>query len=133
MEISILEEWITRLEALEWDLNYQIHVIDDMKKTLEDIKQTSKTYSSEQVDENQRNLYFKKQVMNPYPVEDHSYSAYEKGFMEGYQEAVKLQSGKIYSEEDMKLCYMQGWNRGKDGDSTQMNSYLKSLGNIKQE
>ena len=55
----------------------------------------------EEVDEKIKNLYYTKQVMNPYPVEDYSHTAYEKGFIEGYQESVKWekeQGKNKYSE-----------------------------------
>ena len=58
----------------------------------------------EKVDENKTNLYFKKQVMNPYPEEGYAYTAYEKGFIEGYEESTKWQQEQDknkYSEEDM--------------------------------
>jgi hypothetical protein len=52
-----------------------------------------------EVDENKKNLYFKKQVMNPYPVEGYSYTAYEKGFREGYEESNK------WKQEQDKVLY----------------------------
>jgi hypothetical protein len=55
----------------------------------------------EEVDENKKNLYYYKQVMNPYPVEEYSHTAYEKGFIEGYQESTKWQQEKSYSEEEV--------------------------------
>ena len=55
----------------------------------------------EEVDEYKKNLYFKKQVMNPYPVEEYSYTAYEKGFIEGYEESGKWQAERMYSEEEV--------------------------------
>lgn len=47
--------------------------------------------------ENKKNLYYYKQVMNPYPVEEYSHTAYEKGFIEGYQESTKWQQDKMYN------------------------------------
>jgi hypothetical protein len=62
-----------------------------------------------EVDENKKNLYFKKQVMNPYPVEGYSYTAYEKGFREGYEESNKWQQeqdkNKYSEEEVLDLLY----------------------------
>jgi hypothetical protein len=52
-----------------------------------------------EVDENKKNLYFKKQVMNPYLVEGYSYTAYEKGFREGYEESNK------WKQEQDKVLY----------------------------
>ena len=33
-------------------------------------------------DEIEKELFYQKQVMNPYPTEEYAYTAYEKGFME---------------------------------------------------
>ena len=33
-------------------------------------------------EEIEKELFYQKQVMNPYPTEEYAYSAYEKGFME---------------------------------------------------
>jgi len=70
----------------------------------------------EEVDENKKNLYYYKQVMNPYPVEEYSYTAYEKGFIEGYQESTKWQAERMYSEEEVlvlihkRMLYTLGSN-----------------------
>jgi hypothetical protein len=69
------------------------------------ITHIGKQETFEEVDEYKKNLYFKKQVMNPYPVEGYSYTAYEKGFREGYEESNKWQTEQDknkYSEKDMK-------------------------------
>jgi hypothetical protein len=50
------------------------------------------------IDESNKNLYYHKQVMNPYPVEEYSYAVYEKGFVEGYNKAKETYK---YTEEDM--------------------------------
>lgn len=53
--------------------------------------------------ENKKNLYYCKQSMNPYSVEEYSHTAYEKGFIEGYQESTKWQSERMYSEEEVQV------------------------------
>jgi hypothetical protein len=55
----------------------------------------------DEVNDNRKNLYFKKQVMNPYAVEEYSHTAYEKGFIEGYEESNKYQQERMYSEEEV--------------------------------
>jgi hypothetical protein len=55
----------------------------------------------DEVNDNRKNLYFKKQVMNPYAVEEYSHTAYEKGFIEGYEESNKYQAERMYSEEEV--------------------------------
>ena len=51
-----------------------------------------------EVNEIKKNLYFYKQVMNPYETGGQSYTVYEKGFIEGYN---KSQETHPFSEEDM--------------------------------
>ena len=88
------------------------------KETLErgiTITHVGKQETLEEVDENKKNLYYYKQVMNPYPVEEYSHTAYEKGFIEGYQESTKWQQERSYSEEDVKNAFLDGWQL-RDGD-----------------
>ena len=72
------------------------------------VKEESKQETLEEVDENKKNLYYYKQVMNPYSVEEYSHTAYEKGFIEGYQESTKWQQARSYSEEDIKEAFFSG-------------------------
>ncbi len=45
-------------------------------------------------EEIEKELFYQKQVMNPYPTEEYAYSAYEKGFMEGAKVVInKIQGG----------------------------------------
>lgn len=62
----------------------------------------------EETSENKKNLYYYKQVMNPYPVEEYSYTAYEKGFIEGYQESTKWQQERSFSEEEVIDIFFLG-------------------------
>jgi hypothetical protein len=55
----------------------------------------------DEVNDNRKNLYFKKQVMNPYAVEEYSHTAYEKGFIEVYEESNKYQAERMYSESEV--------------------------------
>ena len=41
-----------------------------------------------------KNLFYQKQLMNPYSTEEYAYTAYEKGFMEGAKTVInKIQGG----------------------------------------
>lgn len=62
--------------------------------------------------------YYQKQIMNPYSSDSQSYTAYEKGFIEGFEKAKE----NLYTEEqvieftmNMISQYVQGntniWNR----------------------
>jgi hypothetical protein len=53
------------------------------------------------VDEDKKNLYYYKQVMNPYETGGQSYTAYEKGFIEGFNKAMELNKDKVFSKGDM--------------------------------
>jgi hypothetical protein len=46
-----------------------------------------------------------------------------KGFVDGYNKAKET----LYTEEQVKLAYMQGYNRGKDGNPNHMESYIQFL------
>ncbi len=46
-------------------------------------------------------------------------------------QAIEDNKEKKYIEEDMKLCYMQGWNRGKENKSTEMNNYIQFISQSK--
>jgi hypothetical protein len=84
------------------------YILANKEKVTEDLQEmreksgTGRDETLEEADENKKNLYYYKQVMNPYSVEEYSYTAYEKGFIEGYQESTKWQQERMYSEEDMK-------------------------------
>jgi len=81
----------------EPNYNMKQEILAEMERLEEEPKQET----LEEIDENKKNLYYYKQVMNPYPVEEYSYTAYEKGFIEGYQESTKWQAERSYSEKDM--------------------------------
>jgi len=70
------------------------------------------------VEQKNKELYYQKQVMNPYSSDSQSYTAYEKGFIEGFEKAKET----LYTEEqviqftmNMISQYVQGntniWNR----------------------
>jgi hypothetical protein len=72
----------------------------------------------------EKNLYYHKQVMNPYTTGEQSYTAYEKGFIEGFNKSMELNKDKIFSEEDMRKSYFDGYN---DKDENRYFNPSKSL------
>jgi hypothetical protein len=46
-----------------------------------------------------------------------------KGGFKAHKELVK---DKLFTIDDMKLCYMQGWNQGRENRSTEMSNYIQS-------
>lgn len=49
------------------------------------------------VEQKNKELYYQKQIMNPYSSDSQSYTAYEKGFIEGFEKAKET----LYTEEQM--------------------------------
>ena len=54
-------------------------------------------------------------------------NGFKDGLEIGFKKSQELLSDRMFTLEDMKLCYMQGWNKGRDGHSTEMNNYIQSL------
>jgi hypothetical protein len=82
----------------------------------------------EEVNDNRKNLYFKKQVMNPYAVEEYSHTAYEKGFIEGYEESTKYQAKKMFTKEQARIIWEAGQEYWKtSGTSTTFEELIENL------
>jgi hypothetical protein len=47
-----------------------------------------------------KELFYQKQVMNPYPTESQSYTAYKKGFIEGWEKCQENQEA-LYTKEQV--------------------------------
>jgi len=62
----------------------------------------------------EKNLYYHKQVMNPYTTGEQSYTAYEKGFIEGFNKAMELNKDKIFTAEQLVDAFESGRKRGMD-------------------
>jgi hypothetical protein len=64
-------------------------------------------------DDGCKDLFYSKQVMNPYSKESQSYTAYEKGFIDGYNKAKEKYK---YTEEDIrKAIDMARMNYDEEG------------------
>lgn len=74
----------------------------------------------DEVDENIKNRNFYKQIMNPYPIESYSYTAYEKGFIEGYNKSTEFYSNLKetykFTEEDFREAVCEAWNSCEDNE-----------------
>ena len=66
-------------------------------------------------DDNNKDLFYQKQVMNPYPTGGQSYSSYEKGFVEGYNKAREKYK---FTEEHAKYLFECGRNFQINADIT---------------
>ena len=60
------------------------------------------------VEKKNKELYYQKQVMNPYPTTKHLYTAWEKGFIEGFNKAKEL------FKEELSQAYIDGKRNGMD-------------------
>jgi hypothetical protein len=67
------------------------------------------------VDEDKKNLYYYKQVMNPYETGGQSYTAYEKGFIEGFNKAMELNKDKLFTVEELRYAFYTGMKHGSEG------------------
>jgi len=56
-----------------------------------------------EIEDSNKDLFYQKQVMNPYPTGGQSYVSYEKGFIDGYNQAKEKYK---YTEEDLR----KAWN-----------------------
>jgi len=86
------------------------------------------------VDEDKKNLYYYKQVMNPYETGGQSYTAYEKGFTEGYNSAMEFNKDKVFTEDDLRKAILFGFNgaygylTGEKGTiEKQSDNYIQTL------
>lgn len=61
---------------------------------------------------------FKKQTMNPYPVEEYAFTAYEKGFIEGYNKSTefhnKAKETYKFTEEDLRKAIDGAFEKGRN-------------------
>jgi hypothetical protein len=58
-------------------------------------------------------------------IQQETLEEYEQQVMEKYAHEFKQET--LYTEEQVKLAYMQGYNRGKDGNPNHMESYIEFL------
>lgn len=66
-------------------------------------------------DDNNKDLFYQKQVMNPYPTEGQSYASYEKGFIDGYNKAREKYK---FTDADMKYMFECGRNFQNNAEIT---------------
>lgn len=102
------------------------------------------------VEQKNKELFYQKQVMNPYSTGSQSYTAYEKGFAEGYNkekesyyellhksidyadkkylEGFNKAKETLYTEEQMELCWIAAMsNRAGFSDSISYKEFIQSL------
>jgi len=108
-------------KLIKTDVNYLLEddkgVVVASTSTKEGINGLSKQNCDEifGVVDVEKNLYYHKQVMNPYTTGEQSYTAYEKGFIEGSNKAMELNKDKVFTVEDViDVVYKQVRN-GFDG------------------
>jgi len=127
-ELGLYDEFRQICECTDECLGYLTKVC----KKIEEPKQET----LEEVDENKKNLYYYKQIMNPYPVEEYSYTAYEKGFVDGYEKASKWQEKqdkKMYSEEDLREAFESNYDSQNYGNSNLEDDFKELLEQFKKK
>lgn len=67
------------------------------------------------LEQEDKELYYQKQVMQPYSVESQSYMSYENGFIDGYNKAKETYK---FTEEDAKYLFECGRNFQINADIT---------------
>jgi hypothetical protein len=98
--------------------NYLL-IVDDSKKTIAHLPlKNSPVLEGVDLlppieDDGCKDLFYSKQVMNPYSKESQSYTAYEKGFIDGYNKAKEKYK---FTEEDLrKAIDMARMNYDEEG------------------
>jgi len=70
-----------------------------------------------------KELHYQKQVMNPYSSDSQSYTAYEKGFIEGFEKA----KSTLYTEEQLRQAIsIAKDSMGVDNDGESCYSHLST-------
>jgi hypothetical protein len=77
----------------------------------------------------EKNLYYHKQVMNPYTTGEQSYTAYEKGFIEGFNKSMELNKDKVFTIDDIDKAIEWATVNGRKGDITHygIDNFIQSL------
>ena len=65
-----------------------------------------------EIEDSNKDLFYQKQVMNPYLTGGQSYVSYEKGFMDGYNQAKEKYK---YTEEDLRKAFLKGVSVTREG------------------
>ena len=95
------------------DTNEMVHQVPDVRKM---VKDDVKTTTSDLIDSAIWSLPFEERMK--------CWDLIEK--------LVEEEKETLYTEEQLKLAYMQGYNRGKDGNPNHMESYIQFLKQHKQ-
>ena len=88
-------------------------------------KETPESLTEWMVSKRKTELFYQKQVMNPYPTESQLHTAYEKGFIEGFELGATWGYNKaienLYTEEDVLAAIEVGFDLGKNFDNDNPN------------
>mgnify|MGYP001278438971 CR=1 FL=1 len=92
---------------------------------LNDIEELVNEYSIKEMAEKDAYLVWNDETT--FENEQRELNGHIIGFIEGFKAHKELSKDKLFTVNDMKLCYMEGWNRGRANTSTEMNNYIQSL------
>jgi hypothetical protein len=65
-----------------------------------------------------KNMWYERNVQNPYPTTTTSYTGFNKGFELGYNQALEDNKDKKYTEEDLKYMFECGRNYQNNAEIT---------------
>lgn len=65
-----------------------------------------------------KNMWYERNVQNPYPTTTTSYTGFNKGFELGYNQALEDNKDRKYTEEDMKYMFECGRNYQNNAEVT---------------
>ncbi len=90
---NYIDEHTNQIQSYAKLINTSKLDLNKLESKLDDVLSNETTTSltgwmnNKRKDDVDNNLFYYKQVMNPYPSESQSYNSYEKGFVEGYNKA----------------------------------------------
>ena len=77
----------------------------------------------------EKNMWYERNVQNPYPSDSPSHTGFKKGFEYGYNQALEDNKEKKYTEKDLLDAFAWGFMEGTErGDVTDsLNKFSQSL------
>ena len=61
-----------------------------------------------------KNMWYERNVQNPYSSDSQSHAAFDKGFELGYNQSLEDKKGNVYTEVDLRGVFMHGFLLGLD-------------------
>ena len=104
--------------------NYSSNVYLDIEKlSLQEVKELIGEVDVE------KNMWYERNVKNPYPSDSPSHTGFKKGFELGYNQALEDNKDKKYTEEDLRKMFdmSEGLSSFNDTDDNKFKYALKHI------